>query len=137
RIASDTSQKVGIRYGVTLQHYVDDPDRDPQDLEFIPLVIAGWCRYLMALDDNGAAFTSSPDPLYDQLHEYVDGIKLGEETDVHAALQPILSNAAIFGNNLYEIGIGEKVENNFAQMIKGPGAVRTTIEATLNKFGKY
>lgn len=137
RIASDTSQKVGIRYGVTLQHYVDDAERNPADLEFIPLVIAGWCRYLMAINDNGAAFTPSPDPLYDQLHEYVAGIKLGEKTDVHAALQPILSNAAIFGNDLYEIGIGEKVEGDFAQMIAGPGAVRTTIEATLNKFGKY
>lgn len=29
RIASDTSQKVGIRYGVTLQHYVDDPKLNP------------------------------------------------------------------------------------------------------------
>ncbi|MGM9906842.1 mannitol dehydrogenase family protein [Limosilactobacillus sp.] len=137
RIASDTSQKVGIRYGVTLQHYVDDPDRDPADLEFIPLVIAGWCRYLMAINDDGTAFTPSPDPLYDQLHEYVAGIKLGEQADVHAALQPILSNTAIFGNDLYEIGIGEKVEGAFAQMIKGPGAVRATIQTTLNKFGKY
>lgn len=137
RITSDTSQKVGIRYGVTLQHYVDDAERNPANLEFIPLVIAGWCRYLMAIDDGGTAFTPSPDPLYDQLHEYVNGIKLSEQVDVHAALQPILSNAAIFGNDLYEIGIGEQVEHDFAQMIKGPGAVRATIQTTLNKFGKY
>lgn len=137
RIASDTSQKVGIRYGVTLQHYVDDPKLDPANLEFIPMIIAGWCRYLMAIDDQGAEFTPSPDPLYEQLHEYVADIKLGDDVDVHAKLQPILSNKSIFANDLYEIGIGEKVEDYFKQMITKPGAVRETIQATLNKFGKY
>ena len=138
RIASDTSQKVGIRYGVTLQHYVDDPKLDPAKLEFIPLIIAGWCRYLMAIDDQGNAFTPSPDPLYDQLHKYVADIKLGDDgADVHEKLQPILSNKSIFGNDLYEIGLGEKIENYFKQMIVKPGAVRETIQATLQKFGKY
>jgi fructuronate reductase len=33
RIVTDTSQKVGVRYGVTLQHYVDDPDLNPANLE--------------------------------------------------------------------------------------------------------
>ncbi|MCQ5167716.1 mannitol dehydrogenase family protein, partial [Roseburia hominis] len=45
RIATDTSQKLGIRYGVTIQHYLDDPDREPSQLNFIPLVIAAWLRY--------------------------------------------------------------------------------------------
>jgi fructuronate reductase len=138
RIASDTSQKVGIRYGVTLQHYVDDPQLDPGKLEFIPLIIAGWCRYLMAIDDRGQEFTPSPDPLYDQLHEYVATIELGDgSVDVHEELQPILSNKAIFGNDLYEIGVGQKVEGYFKQMIAKPGAVRATIENTVDKYGKY
>lgn len=138
RIASDTSQKVGIRYGVTLQHYADDPKLNPADLEFIPLVIAGWCRYLMAVDDLGKAFTPSPDPLYDQLHGYVADIKLGDDgSDIHEKLHPILSNKSIFGNDLYEIGLGDKVENYFKQMIAKPGAVRETIQDTIQKFGKY
>lgn len=137
RIATDTSQKVGIRYGVTLQHYVDNPKFNPANLEFIPLVIAGWCRYLLAIDDRGASFTPSPDPLYDQLHGFVADIKLGTATDVHAKLQPILSNRAIFANNLYEIGLGEKIEKDFKQMISGPGAVRATIQKIINKYGRY
>ncbi|MBB1078684.1 mannitol dehydrogenase family protein [Limosilactobacillus sp. STM2_1] len=137
RIASDTSQKVGIRYGVTLQHYVDDQKLNPADLEFIPMIIAGWCRYLMATDDEGNTFTPSPDPLYDQLHEYVKDIKLGDEINVHEKLQLILSNKSIFGNDLYEIGIGEKVENYFSQMITKPGAVRETIHQTVEEKGKY
>lgn len=138
RIATDTSQKVGIRYGVTLQHYVDDPHRDPAKLEFIPLVIAGWCRYLMAIDDQGQTFTPSPDPLYDQLHAYVAAVKLGDTSvDVHETLQPILSNKSIFGNDLYAIGLGDKIEANFKKMIAKPGAVRSTIQETIEQFGKY
>lgn len=137
RIATDTSQKVGIRYGVTLQHYVDNPKFNPANLEFIPLMIAGWCRYLLAINDQGASFTPSPDPLYDQLHGFVADIKLGTATDVHAKLQPILSNRAIFANNLYEIGLGEKIEKDFKQMISGPGAVRATIQKIINKYGRY
>lgn len=137
RIATDTSQKVGIRYGVTLQHYVDDPGLDPTKLEFIPMIIAGWCRYLMTIDDQGQAFTPSPDPLYDQLHQAVADIKLGENVDVHAHLQSILSNQSIFSNNLYTIGIGEKIESYFKRMISGTGAVRRTLQQTIEKFGKY
>ncbi|MDD6432768.1 MAG: mannitol dehydrogenase family protein [Lactobacillaceae bacterium] len=137
RIATDTSQKMGVRYGVTLQHYLDDPQLDPGKLEFIPLVIAGWCRYLMAIDDDGKPFVPSPDPLYDQLHEYVAGIKLGDAVDVHAKLQPILANKSIFGHDLYQLGLGEKIEDDFRQMITEPGAVRKTIQETIERFGKY
>lgn len=138
RIATDTSQKVGIRYGVTLQHYVDDPQLDPANLEFIPMIIAGWCRYLMAIDDKGESFTPSPDPLYDRLHQQVADIQLGSAgTDVHEKLQAILSNKSIFGNDLYEIGLGNKIEDYFNQMIAKPGAVRETIQSTIQKFGKY
>ena len=131
RIAADTSQKIPIRYGVTIQHYIDDPNRSPKQLEFIPLVIAGWCRYLMGVDDQGKKFTPSPDPLYTKLHQKVSDIKLGQTTDVHAHLKDILSNATIFKNNLYKIGLGEKIENIFAKEIKGIGAVRSTIQETI------
>ncbi|MCD7136052.1 mannitol dehydrogenase family protein [Limosilactobacillus balticus] len=137
RIASDTSQKVGIRYGVTLQHYVDDPTLNPADLEFFPMIIAGWCRYLIAIDDEGKAFVPSSDPLYDQLHKYVKDIKLGDELNVHEKLEPILSNKSIFGNDLYEIGLGNKIEDYFEQMIAKPGAVRETIHRTVTEKGKY
>lgn len=135
RIASDTSQKVGIRYGVTLQHYVDNPELDPAELEFIPLVIAGWCRYLMAIDDQGNSFTPSPDPLFEQLHENLE-FNLGDHADINEALKPILSNKSIFGNDLYEIGVGGKVEDYFKQMVEKPGAVRETIHNTVTNKKK-
>lgn len=136
RIAADTSQKLSVRYGVTIQHYIDDPKRDPQDLHFIPLVLATWCRYLMAIDDQGKPFEPSRDPLLSELQPKVQDIKLGENTDVHAHLKDILSNEKIFGHDLYAIGLGDVVEGYFASQISGLGAVRKTLEDTLSKYAK-
>ena len=133
RIASDTSQKVPIRYGHTLKAYAANPDRDPAKLTYIPLVIAGWLRYLLGVDDKGEAFTCSPDPLLSELQGQLASVKLGEadaET-VHTAVQPILSNSEIFDCNLYAFGLGEKVEAMFLEELAGPGAVRSTIQKYL------
>jgi fructuronate reductase len=43
-------------------------------------------------------------------------------------LEPIFSNSRIFGVNLYEAGLGEKVESYFAELVAGPGAVAATLE---------
>ena len=137
RIATDTSQKVGVRYGVTIQHYVDDPNRKPSDLNFIPLVIATWLRYLMGINDEGEAFQPSPDPLWDDLHNQVKDIKFGDPgQDVHDAVKGILSNKSIFGNDLYEVGLGDKIEADFKEMLAGKGTIRKALEAHLAKDSK-
>lgn len=48
--------------------------------------------------------------------------------DVHAKLQPILSDEKIFGVNLYEVGLGERVEGLFEEMTAGVGAIRATLK---------
>ncbi|MBU3178053.1 mannitol dehydrogenase family protein [Clostridium estertheticum] len=128
RIVSDTSQKIGIRFGETIKSYIKREDLDHKNLKYIPLAIAGWCRYLMAIDDNGEEMELSSDPLLNTLKAYVSGIKLSETEKVDDKLKPILSNEEIFGLNLYTIGLGEKVENYFNEMITGVGAVRLTLE---------
>lgn len=132
RIASDTSQKVGIRFGETIKSYVKREDLDPKNLKFIPLAIAGWCRYLLGIDDSGNEMQLSPDPLLDLLKGYVSGIKLGGNTSAGERLKPILSNTEIFGSDLYSVGLGEKIEGYFNEMIAGPGAVRATLNKYLN-----
>ncbi|MDY0393621.1 hypothetical protein RWE15_03170 [Virgibacillus halophilus] len=131
RIASDTSQKVGIRFGETLKAYVSAKDKGVEKLHFIPLTIAAWCRYLMAINDNGEPFLPSPDPLYEELHAYVSTFTLEENVDVHSVLHPILSNKEIFSVNLEEIGLSEKIERYFARMITGPHAVRQVLREEL------
>ena len=130
RIASDTSQKMPIRYGHTLNAYAADPQRDPSQLTYIPLVIAGWLRYLLGVDDKGEAFTPSPDPLLAELQAHVASLTLGhaDAAGVHKAVQPILSNTEIFDCDLYALGLGEKIEGMLLEQLAGLGAVRATIK---------
>ncbi len=131
RIATDTSQKLGIRYGVTLKRYYNSsvPMHRVSRLEYIPLAIAGWLRYLMGVDDNGNAIELSPDPLMDSLQKRLAdaGISFGVTDFGEYALESILSDAFIFGCNLYEIGAADAVTRIFRELNAGPGAVRTTL----------
>lgn len=128
RIATDTSQKLAIRFGETIKAYQASPTLDVASLRRIPLVFAGWLRYLMAIDDNGEPFTLSPDPLLDSVCPYVKDFRLGEPAAVETALKPILHNAKIFGVDLYEAGLASQVCQYFREMIAGEGAVRATLE---------
>ena len=131
RIATDTSQKLSIRFGETIKAYMNAPDRDIAELHKIPLVFAGWLRYLMAIDDQGNAFSLSPDPLLDTVTPYVAGLSLGAVKDVaqaEAALKPLLEREDIFGVNLYSCGMAQKVLGFFFEMTEGTGSVARVLE---------
>jgi fructuronate reductase len=125
RIATDTSQKLGIRFGETIKLYLARDDLDIQKLVLIPLVIAAWCRYLLGIDDQGNPFSPSPDPLRGQLQEELAGLHLGGEAG--GKLRNILSNRKIFAVDLYEAGLGGRIESYFAEFLAGKGAVRRTL----------
>ena len=127
RIATDTSQKLAIRFGETIKNYIASEDKDLANLKLIPMVFAGWMRYLMAIDDNGEKFELSPDPLLDTVCPIVAGIKLGD-TDVEETIKPLLTNKAIFGVDLYEAGLAELTVQYFTELIAGPGAIRATLK---------
>lgn len=127
RIATDTSQKLAIRFGETVKAYQKSEQLNIKDLKMIPLVFAGWIRYLAGVDDNGNAFTLSPDPMLDTLLPLIKELKLGEESDVHRILKPLLSDEQIFGINVYDAGMGELVESYVKEMTAGPGAVRNLL----------
>ncbi|GGF81088.1 mannitol dehydrogenase [Paenibacillus albidus] len=129
RIATDTSQKVGIRFGETIKAYIRRDDLDPVQLSAIPLAIAVWCRYLLGLDDEGQTFTLSPDPLLESLQARLQEVTLGDKGQkAAAAVQSILHDEAIFGMDLYATGLGGKIETMFTEMLAGPHAVRATLE---------
>ena len=127
RIATDTSQKLAIRFGETIKAYDKAEDLDVADLKLIPLVQAGWLRYMMGINDEGEVFEISPDPLAATVQPVVAKIKLGENEDVEAAIAPLLHNDAIFGVDLYEVGLAPKVVTYFKELTAGPGAVRATL----------
>jgi len=126
RIATDTSQKVGIRFGETIKSYMAK-DGDAKALKAIPLALAGWCRYLLAVDDEGNPFELSDDPMLAELTAMVADVKVGQPETYTGQLKPLLSNANIFGVDLYEAGLGKFVEELFVELIQGPGAVRATL----------
>ena len=128
RIATDTSQKVAIRFGETVKSYIAREDLDPASLTYIPLAIAGWLRYLLAVDDKGQAMECSADPMLSTLQEQLAGVKLGQpESASDALLAPILSNAALFGVDLCQAGVAVKVGGMLREELAGPGAVRQTL----------
>ncbi|NLD59331.1 MAG: mannitol dehydrogenase family protein [Clostridiales bacterium] len=131
RIATDTSQKLAIRFGETIKAYLKRPDLSVEDLKIIPLVFAGWLRYVMGVDDNGNAFALSDDPMLDRMKDALSGIRLGDRGPFEDKLRPIFSNSRIFGVDLYEAGLGELVERYFSELVAGPGAVRKTLQKYL------
>jgi fructuronate reductase len=142
RIATDTSQKLSIRFGETVKTYMNRDDLDTANLKLIPLVFAAWLRYLMGIDDSGVSMEISPDPLYLSLKSHIKHVKFGAEADSSACLpaapdyrariRPILEDANIFGVNLYEAGLGGKAEDIFGELITEAGAVRRTLQKYLN-----
>lgn len=127
RIATDTSQKMPVRFGETLKSYESAPDLSPSSLVAIPLVIAGWLRYLLGVDDNGNAMQVSPDPMLPELQYVLSSLRLGEPEESDRVLDSILDNKNLFGVSLKEIGLAEKVTEMFKELMSGPGAVRETL----------
>lgn len=126
RLAVDVSQMVGIRFGETIKAYVAKYG-DASGLTAIPLGIAGWLRYMLAVDDEGKAYELAPDPMNEELTKQLGSIVIGKPETFKDQLKPILSNERIFYTDLYKAGVGEKIENMFREMIAGPGAVKAAV----------
>lgn len=126
RIATDTSQKLSIRFGETIKAYLERGlDRD--NLRLIPLVLAGYARYLKGIDDNGVPFEPSPDPLLTELQEIVKPLEVKEGTQDMSCLKALYSRKDVFGLDLYEAGLGKQIEGMVAELYAGVGAVRKTL----------
>ena len=137
RISTDTSQKIPVRYGVTIGKYLNDPTKDIASLTAIPLVIAGWLRLLLgengvATNDKGEQVALSPDPRLKDLQEKLATIKLGGDlTKADDVIKPILADATIFGTDLNATPLAAKVLDYFRQFAAGTGTVHAVIERAL------
>lgn len=133
RIATDTSQKIAIRYGETIKAYLSDKSMDVKTLTGIPLALAGYLRYAMGIDDEGKVFALSDDPMKEKLSEILKGVKIGEEKSAEGILSAFLENETIFGVDLCKAGLAEKVEGYFKRLIRFEGAVRLTLREELTE----
>lgn len=130
RIATDTSQKLAIRFGETIKNYMIT-GKDMAGLKLIPLVFAGWIRYLMAVDDEGNSFELSPDPLLTTVTPFVEGIDKCDRDKLKDRLMPLLKNDKIFGVDLEEAGLSDKVLDYLSELLKGRGSVRDTLHRSV------
>jgi fructuronate reductase len=134
RIASDTSQKLAVRFGETVKFYLQEGSE--KKLKFIPLVYAGFLRYLLAVDDSGEAFELSADPLSDYLSGFAKEIKIGEEYSekiLREHFYELLSNEKIFGLNIAETPLFEKIIAYFKLMSGEKNSVRNTIKSAISE----
>lgn len=119
------------------EEYLECEEYNVQDLVAIPLVIAGWLRYLLGVDDEGKEFQISSDARAEKTVERLRGVSCeGELTDsmtahIRDVLKPILSDEELFGVDLYKAGIGKKVEDIYIEEIGGKGAVRRSLKKYL------
>ena len=127
RIATDTSKKLSVRFGETIKAYVKSDSLDVNSLRAIPLTLAGWCRYLVGIDDMGNEFPLDPDPMLPELEPIFSDMTPGQDADYKKALKPLLSNETIFGVDLYKAGVANLVMEYFEELMKGPGAVRQVL----------
>ena len=126
RIATDTSQKLPIRFGETIKAY-RERGLDMDDLVLVPLVLAGYARYLKGVDDTGREFEPSPDPLLEELRAIVAPLEVREGEQDFSCLEDLYSRRDVFGVDLYAAGLGERIEGMAAELFAGPGAVRRTL----------
>ena len=126
RIASDTSQKLPIRFGETIKKYVRR-HLDMKNLVLIPLTLAGYARYLKGLKDDLTAFEPSPDPMLAELQAIVAPLEIGKPDQDWSPLRQLYSRKDVFGLDLYEAGLGEQIEGYVKELYAGPGAVRKTL----------
>lgn len=127
RIATDTSQKLPIRFGHTLLAYTLNPDLNISELTMIPLVFAGWLRYLMGVNDEGSEFKRSDDPRLEELSTFLSAVKLGEKLENEEDIYTLLADKSIFCIDMNRYGMTNKVISMFKEMIAGEGAVRNTL----------
>ena len=133
RIAMDTSQKLPIRFGETIKKYVAR-HLDTDNLVLIPLVLAGYARYLKGVDDNGNPFTPSPDPMLKELQQLVEPLTIGKPEQDYSCLKKLFSRKDIFGLNLYDTPLGNRTEGMAKELFAGKGAVRRTLHKyTINR----
>lgn len=137
RISTDTSQKVPIRYGVTIKKYIESPDHNVNELVAIPLAIAAWLRLLLgkdgkATDDNGNEITLSPDPRMAELQNALSPLTLGGDlSKADEVLKPILADATLWNVDLTQTPLAEKIVKYFKEFAAGTGTLHPVLEKEL------
>ena len=130
RIATDTSQKLGIRFGETVKSYIA-AGRSLDGLVVIPLAIAGWFRYLLAVNDKGEPMEVSPDPQKEEFQSKLAGIVWNDPSSYKGQIRPLLANTSVFHVDYTQTSLADRIEAYFVKLLAGPGAARRLLQEEL------
>ena len=130
RIATDTSQKLSIRFGETVKAYIERK-MNLDELKVVPLVYALFIRYWMGLDDSGKPFEISPDPMKDEIKPLVSSLELGKKLSDRSGVDALLSNGKIFGYDVTKTSLYGRVISSLETMLE-KGGVRKAIHEVVS-----
>lgn len=74
----------------------------------------------------------SADPMKEELQGKLKGISVGNPDSYQGQLKEILTNSMIFGVDLVEAGLSDKIESMFVAQLAGVGGVRNTLKEYLS-----
>ncbi len=131
RIASDTSQKIAIRFGETLKAYAASETLDQKNLKIIPFVLAAWLRYVVGFDDDFREMPVSPDPLLEEIRGTLGFEGLGQPVK-DCKITALLSRADIFGVDLRAIYLAPRITEYLNKMLSAKGAVRALLHKVVS-----
>lgn len=127
RIATDTSQKLPIRFGETLKAYIAKGESVTK-LTLIPLVLAGYARYLLGIGDDGKTFEISSDPMLAELQGVLakNNVEYGKSV-TKEQLTELYTRKDVFGLDLVQAGLLDVITADFNALNAGVGAIRETL----------
>lgn len=137
RISTDTSQKIPVRFGVTLSKYAASDDLDINSLVAIPLAIAAWLRLLLGSDgratnDRGDEITLSPDPRMDALQTMLAPLSVGgDNSNAQQVLYPILADTTLFGIDITTTALAPRIVKLFQELAAGTNTLHAVCDREL------
>lgn len=139
RISTDTSQKVPVRFGVTLSKYAASDSLDMNNLVALPLAIAAWLRLLLgadgkATDDNGNEITLSPDPRMAELQDKLSSLTIGGDmSNADAVLKPILADKTLWVIDLTQTPLADRIIAYFKELAAGTHTLHDVLDRELGR----
>ena len=90
-------------------------------------MLAIYARYLKDIDDSCNEFTPSPDPLLAELQEIVKDLEVGKADQDYSVLRKLYTRKDVFGVDLVEYGLFDKIVGYVKELYEGKGAVRKVL----------
>ena len=103
------------------------------ELDLVLLSVAGFLRYTVGVDDQGASYALEGDPIKETLESCGSKAVIGDPSSA-TAFAELISRSDVMGKDLHACGdAGQRVQEMVGKMLAGEGSVRKTIQEYLGR----